>query len=69
VAGDIKAAQATLASKVMGRPGVEGVAVGEKGGKPCLVVYVSGPAGEKIVPRSVAGFRVVIERGGRFRKL
>lgn len=69
MAGDIKAAQATLASKVMGRPGVEGVAIGEKGGKPCLVVYVSSPAGKKIVPRAVAGFPVVVERGGRFRRL
>jgi hypothetical protein len=69
MAGDIKAAQATLASKVMGRPGVEGVAIGEKGGKPCLVVYVSSPAGQKLVPRAVGGFRVVLERGSRFRKL
>jgi len=69
VTGDIRKAQSELASRVMGRPGVEGVAIGQKAGKPCLVVYVSSQAGEKLVPRTAGGFRVVVERGKGFRKL
>jgi hypothetical protein len=69
VSADLQAARRKLTEKVMGRPGVAGTAVSERGGKPCLVVYVSDQKGEKAVPSSVGGFRVVVERSGPFRRL
>jgi hypothetical protein len=66
--GDLDAARRELTDKVMGKPGVSGTAVAERGGKPCLVVYVSDAKGEKAVPASVGGFRVVVERSGPFRR-
>jgi hypothetical protein len=65
----LEAAQNELNSRVMGREGVTGTAIGEYRGKPCLKVLVSDPrVGEKL-PRSVGGFRVVMEETGRFRRL
>ena len=66
---DLKAAQRKLTDKVMGRPGVTGTAVGRRGGKPCLKVYVSDSTAGRKVPRSVGGFPVVVERTGTFRGL
>lgn len=66
---DVRAAQAGLAAKVMGRPGVEGVAIGEKCGAPCLIVYVSDSRAEREVPSRFDGFAVVVERSGGFRRL
>jgi hypothetical protein len=53
----------------MGRPGVTGTAIGERGGKPCLKVYVSHKDAGKSVPKSVDGFRVVVEVTGTFKRL
>jgi len=64
---DLEAARRKLTDKVMGRAGISGTAVGEKGGKPCLKVYVSDGKAAKGVPRSVDGFRVVVEKTGTFR--
>lgn len=64
--GDVVAAQKELNRKVLGTTGVTGTAIGEKGGKPCLKVYVSGDAK---VPKSVGGFSVVVEKVGEFRRL
>ncbi|MBT4189444.1 MAG: hypothetical protein HN645_01125 [Gemmatimonadales bacterium] len=64
---DINSAQRDLAQKVMGKPGVTGVAIGEKRGKPCLKVYVSGAASG--IPKSVGGYAVVTEKSETFRKL
>ena len=36
--GDIKTAQRELNGKIMGRPGISGTAIGERGGKPGLAV-------------------------------
>ncbi|MDH3270327.1 MAG: hypothetical protein OEN56_03280 [Gemmatimonadota bacterium] len=66
---DLKGAQAELNGRVLGKPGVEGTAIGLHRGSPCLKVYVSSPAGSKVVPSKVGGFRVVTERTGGFRKL
>lgn len=66
---DIVAAQRELTSKVMGRPGIEGTAIGERGGKPCLKVYVSSTVAAALVPRRVKGYPVVVERSGGFRRL
>ena len=69
MAKDVKSAHRELTGKVMGRPGISGTAIGERGGKPCLKVYVSDkPAGRK-VPKSVGGFTVVVERTGSFERL
>jgi len=53
----------------MGRPGVTGTAIGERGGKPCLKVYVADRDVVKTIPRTVDGFRVVVEVTGRIRRL
>ncbi len=66
---DIKAAQRKLTAKVMGKAGVSGTAIGEKNGKPCLKVYVSDSKAGRSVPKTVAGFRVVVEVTGAFRRL
>lgn len=66
---ELAAAQRELTAKVMGKPGVEGTAVGKRGGKPCLKVYVSDAAAGRKVPRKVGGFPVVVEESGRFRRL
>jgi hypothetical protein len=65
----LEAAQRKLTSKVMGRPGVSGTAIGERGGKVCLKVYVSDDKAGKNLPRSVDGFRVVVEVTGAFKRL
>ena len=69
MSGDIKAAHRELTSKVMGKPGVSGTAIGMHGGKPCLMVYLSEKGAGKSVPRSVDGFPVVTEVTGSFRRL
>ena len=69
MADDIRGAQRKLNDKVMGRPGVSGTAIGEKGGKPCLKVYLSDPEAGKSVPKNVGGFPVDAEVTGSFRRL
>lgn len=65
----LQAAQRDLAAQVMGRPGVVGTAIGEKGGKPCLKVYLSDSGAKKTIPRKVGGFPVVVEVTGSIRRL
>jgi hypothetical protein len=65
----LEAAQRELTDRVMGRPGVTGTAIGERCGKPCLKVYVTDDVAGKNLPRTVGGFRVVIEETGPFRRL
>jgi hypothetical protein len=69
VESDVKAAHRELTAKVMGRPGVSGTAIGQKGGKPCLTVYVRDRKAGKGVPKRVGGYPVVIETSGAFRRL
>ena len=66
---DIQAAQRKLTGRVMGKPGVSGTAIGRKGGKDCLKVYVDGTVASGLVPKQVGGFPVVVEKTGTFRKL
>lgn len=63
----LDAARKELTDRVLGRPGVVGTAVGEEGGEPCLLVYVSDEAARKHVPGKVGRYRVVVERTGPFR--
>ena len=65
----LESAQRKLTSRVMGRPGVTGTAIGEMGGKPCLKVYVTEKSAGKNVPKSVDGFPVVVEVTGAFKRL
>jgi len=69
MSSDIKTAQRELNGKVMGRPGISGTAIGERGGKPCLTVYVSDSKAGKSVPKRVGGLPVVMEKTGGFRRL
>ena len=62
----MRAAQRKLTDRVMGRAGVSGTAIGERDGKPCLVVYVRDKKAGREIPRSVDGIRVVVEVAGRF---
>jgi len=64
----LEAAHRKLTSSVMGQPGVTGTAIGESGGKPCLKVYVKDERARKALPKSVGGFRVVIEMTGSFNR-
>ncbi|MGD8361035.1 MAG: hypothetical protein PVJ04_06360 [Gemmatimonadota bacterium] len=65
----LERAHQRLTDRVMGRPGVSGTAIGERGGKPCLKVYVSDTGAKKTIPRSQDGFPVVVEVSGRFKAL
>ena len=69
MSGGLEAARRELADRVMGKPGVAGVAVGERHGRPCLTVYVTDAAAGTKLPKAVGGFPVVVERSGKFRKL
>jgi len=69
VVDDLKAAHDELTAKVMGRPGVSGTAIGERGGKPCLKVYVRDRTAARAVPSKVGGYPVVIETTGPFERL
>lgn len=63
----LEAAHRKLTKQVMGRPGVSGTAIGERGGKPCLTVYVTDPDASKRLPRRLDGFPVVAEVSGPFK--
>jgi hypothetical protein len=66
---DLKEAHRQLASRVMGRRGVTGTAIGRDRGRPCLKVYVSDPRAEPAVPETVGGYPVIVEKTGAFRRL
>jgi hypothetical protein len=65
----LEAALSDLTNRVMGRAGVVGTAIGERCGKPCLKVYVAEAKARRNIPRSIGGFRVVVEETGSFRRL
>lgn len=69
MSGDIRDALKKLNAQVLGRDGVTGTAVGQKGGSPCLKVYVRDAKAAAGVPSKVDGFRVVTETTGVFRRL
>ena len=66
MARDLASAHRELTHSVMGRPGVSGTAIGERGGKPCLKVYVSDPKAGRSLPKVVGGYPVVVETTGSF---
>ncbi len=69
MSNDLKSAHRELTGKVMGRTGVSGTAIGERGGKPCLKVYVSDSKAGRSIPKKIGGFKVVVEKTGAFRRL
>lgn len=66
---DLKNAHRELTSRVMGRRGVSGTAIGERGGRPCLKVYVTDADSGRAVPKRVGGYPVVVETTGTFKRL
>lgn len=69
MADDVRKAQEALNAKVLGKAGVTGTAIGMKGGRPCLKVYVEADGAARSLPKRVAGFPVVVETTGSFRRL
>ena len=67
-ATDIRTAQATLNQQILGKPGIEGTAIGQTDGKACLKVYVSEESAAQRVPESFQGFPVIVETSGTFRR-
>ena len=65
----LEKAQQELTDRVMGWKGVSGTAIGERKGKPCLIVYVSDSAVGKRLPQTQSGFPVVMEVAGPFGRL
>jgi hypothetical protein len=68
VSDDAKAALSELNRKVLGKPGVTGTAVGQSGGAPCLLVYVSDAGARTSIPGKVAGVPVKVEVTGPFKR-
>lgn len=68
MAADIRKAQTELNGRVLGRPGIEGTAIGQTHtGSACLKVYVSDRKAATSVPSKVRGFPVLVETSGEFR--
>ena len=65
----LERAHRDLSEKVMGRSGVHGNAIGERGGKACLLVYLEDEKSGKDIPRSMGGFQVLREITGTIRPL
>ncbi len=69
MSGALETAHRELTGRVMGRKGVSGTAIGQRGGKPCLKVYVSDTKAGRSVPKRVGGYPVVVEKTGGFERL
>ena len=65
----LEAAHRKLTRQVMDLPGVVGTAIGERKGKPCLLVYLEDRKAGRGLPRDVEGFPVVTEVTGGIRPL
>lgn len=66
--GDIKGAHRKLTAAVMGKPGVSGTAIGQGASGPCLKVYLTDTSARSSLPKSVEGFKVVVEQTEVFRR-
>jgi len=55
-------------AEIMSLAGVTGIAVGSRGGKPCITVYVKEAKPEilKSIPKVIEGYPVMTEESGDF---
>lgn len=65
----IEAVQARHEAELMAKPEVEGVGIGEQGGVPCIIVYVSSPSNAlpNNLPKDLEGYPVRVEHSGKFK--
>jgi hypothetical protein len=56
--------------RLMSIPGVVGIAEGESGGKPCLLVFIAKSDSALLtrLPGSLEGYLIQVEESGEFRK-
>ncbi len=66
VSVSVEDAQAQLIERIMTLPGVTGVAIGERSGRPCILVYVVIRTSllDKEIPASFRGYEVVVKESG-----
>ena len=59
------------ADELMSLPGVVGIAIGEKHGAPCIVVFKGWKTLEllQLIPSEIEGYAVTVEETGEFRPL
>lgn len=71
MSGSIERAHDRVTRKVIGIRGVSGTALGTRGGKRCIKVYVENddPALRARLPRRAGGFPVEVEVMGKLRRL
>ncbi len=71
MSGSIERAHDRVTRKVIGMKGVTGTAIGMRGGKPCIKVYVEkdDPRLRSRLPRRTGRFAVDIEVTGKVRRL
>lgn len=70
MSGSVEAAHDRLTRSVIGKKGVAGTAIGTRGGKPCLKVYLekNDRALRRKLPRSVGGIPVDVEVTGKMNR-
>jgi hypothetical protein len=66
---DIEAAQRRVTDQVIDLDGVSGTAIGLDGNKPCIKVMVSTDEAARQIPKSMDGFKVIVEPTGSFERL
>ncbi len=67
----IQKVQEKYTDSLMALPGVEGIGIGKKGDKDCIVIFVSKLSKENKlkIPKVLEGYPVKIEKTGQFRAL
>ena len=65
---NLEAAQRRLTDQVIDLEGVSGTAIGLDGDTPCLKVMVSTDEAAARIPKSMDGFKVVVESTGSFKR-
>ncbi len=70
VSGSIEAAHDRVTRRVIGMKGVAGTAIGTRGGRPCVKVYLEkdDPGLRSRIPRRAGRFAVDVEVTGRMRR-
>lgn len=71
MSGSIDRAHDRVTRRVIGMKGVSGTAIGMRGGKPCVKVYLEkdDPRLRARLPRRAGGFPVDVEITGKVRRL